>query len=246
MKEVKVKKKKKLYEGETKILYETDHEELLLLAFKDDVAGDGGKKGKVKGKGAVNNQVAAHLFKYLESYHVPTHFVGLHSDHAMVVRKLEMLPFVVVMHNVATGGLVKRSGSKEGQALEKPLLEFYRKEDKKYASQLEEKAVLEAGSVNEEELVAIERMALKINAVLKAFFQRRGLRLVNFRLEFGRYKAEKLVLADELSPDTCRLWDAETGEKYDPERLRKDAGKIEEAYEEVRRRVFSKPGAVAA
>lgn len=239
MKETNVKKKKKVYEGKAKILYETDNEELLVQEFKDDATAlDGLKKGTIKGKGAINNQISAHLFKYLESYHVPTHFVKVHSDNAMIVKKLEMIPVEVVMRNIATGSLVKRYGVKEGQELEHPILEYYLKDDQKHDPLINEHHILAFGHANAEELKIIARLAQKINAVLKSFFYRRNILLVDFKLEFGRYKNNKILLGDEISPDTCRLWDIESGEKLDKDRFRKDLGKVEEAYQEVRKRIF--------
>ncbi len=247
MKEVKVKKKKKLYEGKAKILYETDHEDYLIQEFKDDAtAFDGKKKGKIKAKGMVNNQITTYLFNYLEGYHVPTHYVGPVAENAMVVRRLDMIPVEVVMRNVATGSLVKRTKHKEGDELKPPILEFYLKDDEKHDPMIDRKDILSQGLATEEELQQIERTTLKINAVLKDFFLRRGLKLVDFKLEYGRSKSGKLLLGDEFSPDTCRLWDAETGEKLDKDRFRQDLGGVEEAYQEVLKRVYNQPQSVVA
>lgn len=240
MKDVSVKKKKKLYEGKAKILYETDNEEYLLQEFKDDAtAFDGQKKGKIKGKGKVNNQISAQLFNYLENYHVPTHFVKVQSDNTMVVKRLEMIPVEVVVRNIATGSLVKRYGVEEGKELEYPVLEFYLKDDAKHDPMINEHHILAFGHASAEELKQIQRYAQKVNAILKSFFHRRNLALVDFKLEFGRTNAGKIVLADEISPDTCRLWDAGTGDKLDKDRFRQDLGNVEEAYEEVRKRVMN-------
>ncbi|NIR52773.1 phosphoribosylaminoimidazolesuccinocarboxamide synthase [candidate division KSB1 bacterium] len=234
-----VKKKQKLYEGKAKIVYETDKEDLLIQEFKDDAtAFDGAKKGKIKSKGVVNNQISSFLFNYLDSYHVPTHFVSTRSDNSMVIRKLEMIPVEVVMRNIATGSLVKRYGVEEGKELEQPVLEYYLKDDEKHDPMVNEHHVVSFGHATQDELKQIERFAYKINAVLKAFFFRRDLKLVDFKLEFGRNKNGKIVLGDEISPDTCRFWDAQTDEKLDKDRFRQDLGKIEEAYQEVRNRVF--------
>lgn len=242
MKNVNVKKKKKLYEGKAKILFETDSEDYLIQEFKDDAtAFDGKKKGKIKGKGTVNNQISAHLFNFLESYHIPTHFVKLLSDDSMVVKRLEMVPVEVVMRNLATGSLVKRYDVEEGMELESPILEFYLKDDAKHDPMINTDHIVSFGHATNEEVNQIKRYAQKINAVLKAFFERRGLILVDFKLEFGRGKNARIVLGDEISPDTCRLWDSETREKMDKDRFRQDLGKVEEAYQEVLNRVLNEP-----
>lgn len=239
MKETNIKKKKKYYEGKAKILYQTDNEELLIQEFKDDAtAFDGTKKGKIKGKGIINNQISTYLFNYLDSYHVPTHFVKTHSDNSMIIKKLDMIPVEVVMRNMATGSLVKRYGLKEGQELEHPVLEYYLKDDQKHDPMMNEHHILAFGQASSEELKLIERYAQKINAVLKSFFYRRNILLVDFKLEFGRNKSGKIVLGDEISPDTCRFWDSQTGEKLDKDRFRHDLGNVAEAYEEVRKRIF--------
>ncbi|MFQ5648838.1 MAG: phosphoribosylaminoimidazolesuccinocarboxamide synthase [bacterium] len=234
-----MKKKKKLYEGKAKIIYETDNEELLIQEFKDDASAfDGAKKGKIKAKGVVNNQVSGHMFTYLENYHIPTHFVSQYSDNAMVVHRLEMIPVEVVMRNLATGSLVKRYGVEEGKELDHPILEFYLKDDAKHDPMINEDHVVAFGHANEEEVKLIKRYTQKINAILKSFFFRRNMLLVDFKLEFGRNKSGKLKLGDEISPDTCRFWDAESGEKLDKDRFRHDLGNAEDAYQEVLKRVF--------
>ncbi len=234
-----MRKKKKLYEGKAKILYETEDPNLLIQEFKDDASAfNGVKKGKIANKGYVNNQVSAHLFRYLNSYYVPNHFVDLHSDTAMVVRRMEMFPIEVVVRNIAAGSLLKRSKYKEGEVLPKPLVEFFLKDDAKGDPQITEDDILKDELASKEELEYIKRMTLKINAVLKSFFERRGIKLVDFKLEFGKDKDGKILLGDEISPDTCRFWDVQSGEKLDKDRFRFDLGNVEEAYEEIRRRVF--------
>jgi len=240
VKEVNVKKKKKLYEGKAKIVYETDNDDLYIQEFKDDAtAFDGQKKGKIKSKGHVNNQVSAHLFQYLEGYHVPTHFVQPHSDNSMIIRKLEMIPVEVVMRNIATGSVVKKYGVEEGLELSHPILEFYLKDDERHDPMINENHIVAFGHATVDEVKQIERYAQKINAVLKDYFFRRNLLLVDFKLEFGRNKAGKIRLADEISPDTCRLWDSETKEKLDKDRFRQDLGGVEEAYQEVLSRIVT-------
>lgn len=239
MKESTVKKKKKIYEGKAKILYETDNEDLLIQEFKNDASAfDGKKKGSIKGKGPINNQISAHLFTFLESYHIPTHFVRTLTDNSMVIKKLTIIPLEVVVRNVATGSYVKRFGVKEGKTFEKPLIEFFLKDDAKHDPFITKDEILASALVTPDELRLLERYAHKINAVLKSFFMRRSITLVDFKLEFGRNKNGKLILGDEISPDTCRFWDVESGEKMDKDRFRHDLGKVEEAYQEIFQRVF--------
>ncbi len=239
MKESKVKKKKKLYEGKAKIVYETDNEDLLIQEFKDDAtAQDGKKKGKIKAKGSMNNQISGQLFTFLESYHIATHFVSQFSDTAMVVSRLRMIPVEVVMRNIATGSLVKRYGVEEGKELEHPILEFYLKDDAKHDPMINQDHVISFGYATEDEIRQIKRVTQKINAVLKSFFYRRNLLLVDFKLEFGRNKSGKLRLGDEISPDTCRFWDIDSGEKLDKDRFRHDLGNVEQAYREIFARVL--------
>lgn len=233
------KKKKKLYEGKAKIVYETDNEDIYIQEFKDDAtAFDGAKKGRIKSKGIVNNQISGHLFTYLESYHVPTHFVKAHSDRSMFIKKLDMIPVEVVMRNIATGSLVKRYGIEDGKELEQPILEYYLKDDSKHDPMINEHHIVSFGHATADELKQIQRYAQKINAILKSFFYRRNMMLVDFKLEFGRNKSGKICLGDEISPDTCRFWDIETREKLDKDRFRQDLGKVGEAYQEVRKRVL--------
>lgn len=232
------KKKKKIYEGKAKILHETANPDQLVQEFKDDATAlNGAKKGKIKNKGVVNNKISAQLFRLLESYNVPTHFISESGDGEMVIRRLNMIPLEVVVRNIATGSLVKRGGVKEGQVLEKPIVEFFLKDDAKNDPQIDETYILSNGLATNEDLRIITRMSAKVNAVLRAFFLRRNLKLVDFKLEFGRAK-NKIFLADEISPDTCRLWDTKTDKKMDKDRFRQDLGGVEEAYEEVLRRVL--------
>jgi phosphoribosylaminoimidazole-succinocarboxamide synthase len=233
-----IKKKKKIFEGKTKILYETENAEQLIMDFKDNGPSvNGSKKSKVFKRGAINKQISAHLFRYLESFNVPTHFVSPASASSMLVRRLQIIPLEVMVRNIATGSFAKRYGLKEGEILEKPIVEYYLKHNTKDDQMVNQHHVVAFGLATADELKMVERYVTKANAVLKAFFIRRGLRLVDFKLEFGRYKNHILV-GDELSLDNCRWWDAETGEKYDAERSRQDPSAIERIYEEVRRRVF--------
>jgi len=234
-----LKKQELIYEGKAKRLYATTDPELLIQEFKDDAtAFDGKKKAQIKGKGAINNQISAFLFQYLESYNVSTHFVKTLSETEMLIRKLEMIPVEVVMRNIAAGSLCERYGLEEGKELGYPILEYYLKNDELHDPMINEYHACAFGYATPDEMRFIGRLASKINAVLKAFFIRRDLKLVDLKLEFGRYKG-KVILGDEISPDTCRLWDAKTGEKLDKDRFRHDLGGVEEAYQEIRQRVFS-------
>lgn len=233
-----IKKKKKIFEGKTKILYETENPEQLIMEFKDNGPSvNGSKKSKLFKRGASNSQISAHLFRYLESFNVPTHFVSRVSDSSLLVRRLQIIPLEIMVRNIATGTFAKRYGLKEGEILEKPIVEYYLKHNTKDDQMVNQHHIVAFGLATADELKMVERYVTKANAVLKAFFIRRGLRLVDFRLEFGRYKNHILV-GDELSLENCRWWDAETGEKYDAERSRQDPGTIERIYDEVRRRVF--------
>jgi len=233
-----LKKGKLLYEGKAKKLYETSSPDLLIQYFKDDAtAFDGTKKAVIKNKGVINNKISSHIFQYLENYHIPTHFEKILSDREMLIKKLEIIPLEVVMRNIASGSLCKRYGIEEGRELESPILELYYKNDALHDPLMNEYHVRALGLATQEELDTISRMARKINAVLSSFFERRNLRLVDFKLEFGRYR-NKILVGDEISPDTCRLWDMETGEKLDKDRFRFDPGDVERAYEEVYNRIF--------
>jgi len=233
-----IKKKKKIFEGKSKILYETENPEQIVMEFKDDtISLNGSKKSKPIKRSAINNQVSAHLFRYLESFNVPTHFMSQVSEASMLVRKLQILPLEVMVRNIATGSFAKRYGLKEGEILEKPIVEYYLKHNTKDDPMVNQHHIVAFGLATADELKIVDRYITKANAVLKAFFIRRGMKLVDFKLEFGRYKSHLLV-GDELSPENCRLWDAETGEKFEVERYRHDPSGIEKVYEEVRRRVF--------
>ncbi len=237
-----IKKKKKFYEGKSKILYETENSEQIVMEFKDDaISLNGSRKSRSIKRGAVNNQVSAHLFRYLESFNVPTHFMSPVNDASMLVRRVQILPIEVMLRNIATGSFAKRYGLKEGEALEKPIVEYYLKHNTKDDPMVNQHHIVAFGLATADELKIVDRYITKANAVLKAFFIRRRLKLVDFKLEFGRYK-NHLLIGDELSPENCRLWDAETGEKFEIERYRQDPGAVERVYEEVRRRVFEKEG----
>ncbi len=237
-----IKKKKKLYEGKTKVLYETENPEQVVLEFKDDVISlNGSKKSRPIKRSVANNQVSAHLLRYLESFNVPTHFMSVIGEAGMLVRRLQILPIEVMVRNIATGSFAKRYSLKEGEILDKPIVEYYLKNNAKDDQMVNQHHIVAFGMATADELKIIDRYITKANAVLKAFFIRRGIKLVDFKLEFGRYKSH-LIIGDELTVENCRLWDAATGEKFEVERNRNDAATLERIYEEVRRRVFEKEG----
>ena len=226
-----------LYEGKAKRVYETDEEGVLLHRYKDDAtAFDGKKRGSWAGKGKTNATMSAALFKYLESRGVPTHFVGQPDETAIKTRKLDMLPVEVIVRNVAAGSLAKRIGYEEGTPLKAPIVELCLKDDDLGDPMLNWYHFRELG-VADEDLEFCEELGLKVNELLYPFFDEKGVTLVDFKVEVGRDEGGGLVLADEISPDTCRFWDKETSEKLDKDRFRRDMGGVEEAYEEMLRRV---------
>jgi phosphoribosylaminoimidazole-succinocarboxamide synthase len=235
-----VEKKELLYEGKAKRLYATDNANLLIQEFKDDAtAFDGAKKGKIPNKGEINNNISSYLFEYLESYHIPTHFVRKLTPTEMLVKRLTIIPIEVVVRNVATGSLTRRYGTPEGTVLEYPILEHYLKDDKLGDPLINEFHAYAFGLATPEEMRAISRVASKVNAILKSFFDRRGLTLVDFKLEFGKFN-DSILLGDEISPDTCRIWDKKTNKKLDKDRFRHDLGGVEKAYRELEERLLNR------
>ncbi len=232
-------KKNKLNEGRTKIVLESDDQTQVLLQFKDDVpAKKGVKKGSVKGKSAVNNKISAFLLKYLEGYNVNTHFIKEESETEMLVQKCDMIRTEIVMRNVAAGDMCRKYGFEEGLDLPMPILEYYLKDDDHQNPLINEYHIYAMKLATQQELQVIAKFALKINAVLKSFFQRRGVVLVDFRLEFGKIE-DKIILADEISPDTCCLWDSKTKDRLDITRYYDGLGKVEETYQDILKRVLS-------
>jgi phosphoribosylaminoimidazole-succinocarboxamide synthase len=230
----------KLYEGKAKVVYTTDQADVLIQDFKDDAtAFDGKKKGSIRQKGYLNNSISARLFELLEEKGVKTHYLGTESDTAMRIRRLDMFQVEFVVRNVAAGSLSKRIGYPEGSALKNPpIVEYYYKDDELgdpllCMAHLEELEVLSRDLLDQATVVSKQ-----VNRVLTDYFASRGLTLVDFKLEFGLDSEGVVRLGDELSPDTCRLWDSETGEKLDKDRFRRDMGGVEEAYQEVLRRVL--------
>lgn len=230
-------KRKKLYEGKAKKLYESGNEHEIIQEFKDEMASaEDAKKMTLKGKGLLNNQISSLLFRLLESYHIPTHFIRQLSDREMLIRKLEMIPVQVVIRNVAAGSLVKRYGIEDGKELECPIIEYYLKDSERHDPMINEDHVMAFGHASSEEIKEMHRLSSKINAILKDFFKRRDLRLVDFSLEYGRLQ-NKIILGDEISLDTCRFWDLKTNKKLYKGRSG-DNLVDEEFFEEVKRRVF--------
>jgi phosphoribosylaminoimidazole-succinocarboxamide synthase len=218
-------------------VYATRDPGLVIQYFKDDAtAFNALKRGTIAGKGVVNNRVSASLFERLERAGVPTHYVATLSDREMLCRRLDIIKVETVVRNVVAGSLAKRTGLEEGTAVARPVVELYLKSDALGDPMLNDDHVFMLGLARPRELIWIRRTARRINAILRPHLARRGLRLVDFKLEFGR-QGRRLYLGDEISPDTCRLWDVASGEKLDKDRFRRDLGAVEEAYHEVHRRL---------
>lgn len=232
-----MKKGKKIYEGKAKILYDTDKPDLVIQEFKDDAtAFDATKRGTIKEKGVINNEISCALFQLLESKGIPTHFVKKLSDREMLVKKLDIVMVEVTIRNISAGGLSKTLGIDEGIVLKAPVLEYHYKSDGLHDPLINDYHIEMLGLATDKEMKKIKDYSFSVNEILKDFFNKVGLKLVDFKLEFGRYKG-KILLGDEISPDTCRLWDKKTNEKLDKDRFRRDLGKIEEAYQEVLKRI---------
>ena len=233
-----MKKKKKILEGRAKKLYETEETDQLVQEFKDDVITfEGFKKGTIKGKGVTNNQISSYLFEYLAGFHIVTHFIKNLSSRDMLVKQLDMIPIEIIIRNIATGSFCKRYGLEKGNELDYPITEYFLKDDTNRNPMINATHAISFGYAKIDEIRTIERLSSKINAVLKSFFARRKLRLVDFKLEFGRYK-NKILLGDEISPDTCRLWDAQTKERLDNGSFLSDESEIETVYEELKNRIL--------
>ncbi|MBK6504589.1 MAG: phosphoribosylaminoimidazolesuccinocarboxamide synthase [Ignavibacteria bacterium] len=227
-----------IYEGKAKRLYTTDNTEEFLQEFKDDAtAFNGLKKDKIPHKGELNNQISSIIFEHLSKEGIPTHFIRRVSGTEMLVKKVSIIKAEVVCRNVAAGSLVKKLGFTEGIELDPPIVEFYLKSDELGDPLFTDDHILALGIAMREELDIIRDFTFRINDILKKFFLSRGIRLVDFKLEFGRDMNGKVILADEISPDTCRLWDLATGKKLDKDRFRFDLGDVEAAYKEIMERV---------
>ncbi|MHB8174182.1 MAG: phosphoribosylaminoimidazolesuccinocarboxamide synthase [Nitrospirota bacterium] len=232
-----MKKGKMIYEGKAKKIYRTTDSGLYIQYFKDDATAFNAKKrGTIVNKGILNNRISERLFTLLESQGVPTHFVKRINDRDMLVKKLEIIPVEVVIRNIVAGSMSKRLGVEEGTKVKKPILEFYYKKDALDDPLVNDDTVIALGWATPAEIKTIRKMALKVNQVLRKYFDERGIILVDFKLEFGR-NGGQVLLGDEICPDTCRFWDKKTMEKMDKDRFRRDLGKVEEAYQEVCRRV---------
>ena len=230
-------KKALLYEGKAKKVYTTEDPDILIVSYKDDAtAFNGQKKGTIVGKGVINNRMSNHVFRLVEQAGVPTHLVEELNDRETAVKKVEIVPLEVIVRNVAAGSFSKRLGVKEGTRLQAPTLEFSYKNDDLGDPLINDYFAIALGLATREEIDRITEYAFKVNEVYKSYFAGLGIDLIDFKIEFGRYKG-KIILADETSPDTCRLWDSKTHEKLDKDRFRRDLGKVEEAYEEVFRRL---------
>jgi phosphoribosylaminoimidazole-succinocarboxamide synthase len=229
----------KLYEGKAKIVYATKKPGVVIQYFKDDAtAFNALKKGTIVGKGVVNNRMSATLFDRLARAGVPTHYLGTLSDREMLCRRLDIIKIETIVRNVVAGSLAKRTGLEEGTPIKQPIVELYLKSDPLGDPMINDDHVRMLGLAKPPELAWIKRMALRINTILRPHMLKRGLLLVDFKLEFGR-AGGKLYLGDEISPDTCRLWDKATREKLDKDRFRRDLGGVEDAYQEVYRRLVS-------
>lgn len=226
-----------LYEGKAKKVFKTDVEDVYIVDYKDDAtAFNGLKKGTIVGKGIINNRMTNHVFQILEKAGVPTHFVEELSDRETAVKKVEIVPLEVIVRNVAAGSFSKKLGIEEGTKLLAPTLEFSYKNDELGDPMINDYYAIAIGAATREEIDRITELVFKINEVLCKYFAEAGIELIDFKVEFGRYKGE-IILADEISPDTCRLWDLNTHEKLDKDRFRRDLGNVEDAYNEVFKRL---------
>ena len=227
-----------LYEGKAKKVYATTDENLCIVSYKDDAtAFNGLKKGTIAGKGVVNNRMTNMLMQILEKAGVPTHFVEELSDRDTVVKKVKIVPLEVIIRNVSAGSFAKRYGVEEGIVFDEPTIEFSYKNDDLGDPLINSYHALALHLATKEEIETIKKFAFKVNEVLKAYFLHLGVKLIDFKLEFGRLPDGTIVLADEISPDTCRFWDAKTNEKLDKDRFRRDMGGVEDAYAEIFKRV---------
>ena len=232
-------KKEMLYEGKAKRVYATEDPEILLVDYKDDAtAFNGLKKGTIVGKGAINNRVTNYMMQLLEKEGVPTHFVKELSDRETLVKKVSIVPLEVIIRNISAGSFAKRYGVEEGIVFAEPTIEFSYKNDDLGDPLINSYHALALGIATKEEIKTIEDMAFKVNAVMKAYFKKLNVDLVDFKLEFGKLSDGTIVLADEISPDTCRFWDSETHEKLDKDRFRRDLGNAEDAYKEMMKRIL--------
>lgn len=231
-------KKEQLYEGKAKRVYQTEDPELLIVSYKDDAtAFNGLKKGTIAGKGAINNRMSNLLMQRLEKDGVPTHFVKELNDRETLVKKVRIVPLEVIVRNIAAGSFAKRYGTEEGIVFDEPTIEFSYKNDELGDPLINTYHAIALKLATREEIETIKNYSFAVNRFLRNFWAECGVTLVDFKLEFGKLADGTIVLADEISPDTCRLWDSKTGEKLDKDRFRRDLGGVEEAYAEVMKRL---------
>ena len=232
-------KKEQLYEGKAKKVYATSDENLVIVSYKDDAtAFNGLKKGTIEGKGVINNKMSNFLMQILEKQGVKTHFVEELSERETLVKKVKILPVDVIIRNISAGSFAKHYGVEEGIVFEEPTIEFSYKNDDLGDPLLNEYHALALKLATKDEIALVKSMAFKINEVLKEYFKKLNVTLVDFKIEFGKTVDGEIVLADEISPDTCRFWDSTTGEKLDKDRFRRDLGGVEGAYQEMMRRLM--------
>lgn len=228
-----------MYEGKAKKVFATDDENYCIVSYKDDATANNGlKKGTILGKGVINNRVTNHLMKLVESKGVPTHFVEEINDRETIVKKVSIVPLEVIVRNIAAGSLAKRLGLEEGTKLNKTVLEYCYKDDDLGDPMVNEYHILAMDYAAKEELDTIAKYAFAVNDILTEYLKEVNIELVDFKLEFGRLADGTIVLADEISPDTCRFWDSVTNEKLDKDRFRRDMGGVEDAYQEVMKRLL--------
>jgi phosphoribosylaminoimidazolesuccinocarboxamide synthase len=233
-----MKKLEQLYEGKAKKVFATDEDGVVIVDYKDDAtAFNGEKKGTIMGKGVVNNKMSNYVFGLLEKDGVSTHFIKELSDRETAVKKVSIVPLEVIVRNVAAGSFSKRMGVPEGKELLCPILEFSYKNDELGDPFINDDYALALGLATQDEIDTIKNYTRKVNECLKKYFLSAGMKLIDFKIEFGRLPDGTIILADEISPDTCRLWDVKTNEKLDKDRFRRDLGNVEEAYNEVFRRL---------
>lgn len=226
-----------VYEGKAKKVFKTDIENQFIVDYKDDAtAFNGLKKGSILNKGIVNNKMTNIIFKYLADNGIENHLIKELSDRETLVKKVEIIPLEVIVRNVAAGSFSKKFGVKEGTPLLNPIVEFSYKNDELGDPMINNMQILAIGIAKKEDLDFISKEALKINELMRVFYGKRNINLIDFKIEFGRFE-DKIILADEMSPDTCRLWDSETNEKLDKDRFRRDLGNVVEAYEEIFKRI---------
>lgn len=232
-------KQEQLYEGKAKKVYATEDDSLVIVSYKDDAtAFDGTKRGTIRGKGVVNNKMSNHIMKMLAENGVPTHFVEELNDRETLVKKVSIVQLEVIIRNISAGSFAKRFGVEEGIVFDAPTIEFSYKNDDLHDPLMNSYHAVALGVATWDEIETIKALAFRVNELMKEYFLKLNVKLVDFKLEFGRLADGSIVLADEISPDTCRFWDKETNEKLDKDRFRRDLGGVEDAYAEMMKRVF--------